>query len=44
MLSGAEVSGGWKASGPSKARRVATAGAVTVPLVALAHRAWTRTR
>jgi short-subunit dehydrogenase len=42
MMVGSEVSGGWKATGSSPARRLATVGAVTVPLAALAQRAWKR--
>ncbi len=42
MKLGSEVSGGWKASKSSPARRLATVGAVSVPLVALAQRALKR--
>lgn len=40
--SNADVSGGWKASGPSKARRLATVGAVAVPVATLAQGLWKR--
>ncbi len=42
MTAGADVSGGWKPSGPSKARRLATIGAVSVPLAALGRAVWKR--
>ncbi|MDQ3656315.1 MAG: SDR family oxidoreductase [Chloroflexota bacterium] len=42
MTAGADVSGGWKPSGPSKARRLATASALAVPLAALGRTVWKR--
>jgi len=42
MMLGNDVSGGWKQDGSSPARRLAAFGVVTVPLAALAQRAWAR--
>lgn len=42
MMAGADVSGGWKATGSSRAKRLATVGVVAVPLAAAARRMWKR--